>query len=41
MVFERNPVDFVQRFIPMVMGLNKQQSKPVEKKLEVKEPVAV
>jgi rubrerythrin len=36
MVFQRNPADFVQRFIPMVMGLNKQP-----KKVEVKEPVAV
>jgi hypothetical protein len=40
-VFERNPADFVQRFIPMVMGLNKQQPKQLVKKVEVKEPVTV
>jgi rubrerythrin len=37
MVFQRNPADFIQRFIPMVMGLNKQQPK----KVEIKEPVTV
>lgn len=33
MVFERNPADFIQRFIPMVMGLSKQQAKKVETKV--------
>jgi hypothetical protein len=41
MVFQRNPADFVQRFIPMVMGLSRQQPKPVAKAIEAKEPVVV